>query len=370
MCRYVTVLNVVAVLLITAEVTVFSQDSETQEPPTDTLSRIESLENELDTLETQGRKRISSLEDELRRSEQARTELQQRLDVRLRELRVELSQQLYQNYVAAIVLMIGLFVEVIGATLLAGNSLTRVIKPVYKGRVQAIVTDLEMKSVNTDEIFSFYAYLGALLLAVGFVIQFAGTVLISGQPAPFAILAILVSLLTAGGLVFFLSGQSPQQPRLDKGIIVVKNFRRVVISPWVSFLLRKWLVQCDHCLKFIKVTEGEIWYLSEENSDEHPFLHAPMYFHFGHPECLRNIEAFSQILNPNPADRTMDNVEIKTESPCTFHNETAEQLFEFYEKSKRHWASVRNDDTDKRPSYGEVQLRDLLKKPSHVCRTK
>ena len=173
-----------------------------------------------------------------------------------RQIEANLAASTFRLRLASILLMIGLFIEIAGATLLAGNSLMGGIKKVYKASIEASIVDMEMKSVNTQEVADFYAYLGALLLALGFLFQFAST-LISLWLGTFVSASLgVVALLVPLAILYYLTGQTPGQSRAQKIRIITHNIRATLVSPPVSLLIGRWRLQCDECLRRIASDGG------------------------------------------------------------------------------------------------------------------
>jgi hypothetical protein len=284
-----------------------------------------------------------------------------RAEAEIRQIEANFTVSTSHIRAASILLMIGLFIEITGATLLAGNSLMGGIKRVYKASIEASIVDMEMESVNKKEVADFYAYLGALLLALGFLFQFASTLISLSLTTYLSILLGVVALFVPLAILYYLTGQTPGQSRAQKIRIVFHNMNRTLVSPVVSFLIGRWRIQCDGCLRYIPLDRGQIWFVNHEEAKDHPYLFMPMFFHFGHPACLEHIDRFSSVLNPaNDAVNHISPFRVDKVTPDDFMKHTYQRLHEFFQGWNRNQERVHHN--AKQKAYGDVEIDNLRRR--------
>lgn len=223
--------------------------------------------------------------------------------------------------------------------------------------------------MNAEELANFYAYVGALFLVLGFLFQLGSTIVAISFPIIDSILIAVIALLLPLAILYFLTGQTPGQTRWAKFKVVFGNIRRTFLSPIVSRLVGRWRIQCDECLKYIPLNEGQVWYVNHDNTKEYPYLHTPMFFHFGHASCLELIDRFSSILMPS--DDIVSRISpfrVDKVTPADFMKHTYPELHKFMQDWKRNWESVHHDGSAKQGAYGEVEMDDLRKRLYHAWR--
>jgi hypothetical protein len=228
---------------------------------------------------------------------------------------------------AAVILLLGLIIEIIGALFLAGPALIAKQVDIFSLRAGPPLTDLAMRDVHAEPRMHFLGSLGALCLLIGFVLQYVGTlVAISVGPALLATLVAIASGISVWTLVFLL-GQTWDQPRLEKLSKLATNTRRVLLPLW-------WTAdRCDHCGESFH-RDGVVWWLQEANTPPHQYLHAPYRWHAGHPQCLT---ASCWYLDPHGnLSRHLKQSDVRG-----FVAEEAPRVTAWWLASNKHWDAVR-----------------------------
>jgi len=83
-----------------------------------------------------------------------------------------LSTFLRTTALGAIILLIGILLEVLGATLIAASSLSEKIEPVRNARLQYTMGDIATGDKMKDNVMNFYGIIGSIILVFGFCLQF------------------------------------------------------------------------------------------------------------------------------------------------------------------------------------------------------
>lgn len=211
-----------------------------------------------------------------------------KVEVELSELRAQLLE--YKNRVlessqiskvGAAILLIGLSIEVIGATVLAGTHLVVEQKDVYTLSSTPPLRDMGITDVNSKPRIDFLGAVASLMLFLGFVLQFSGTVMVLSLPVAANFLLILLAIVPSSIVIYYLLGQSYEQSRREKIMVICGNVKR----NFISFSRNK----CFICSKPVReVSDAKVYWKQEKNSDSHPFLHTPRDMHFGHEKCLES----------------------------------------------------------------------------------
>mgnify|MGYP001211226141 CR=1 FL=1 len=264
----------------------------------------------------------------------------------------------------AIVLIIGILLEVIGATLLAGLSLSQKIEPVRNVRLEYTLGDLAIEDKMKNNVMNFYGIIGSILLVLGFCLQFSGTILVIGISFWMILSTILGALVVAFGLLFFLMGQTIDQTRKEKLKIIFLNLKRIIISPIHCKLLNRRKILCEICTKPVLLDEAQVWYKHEQNSENHPFLHRPYGFYLGHEKCLEKVHPTKEpgnglINKPHPIHK----FNIKQ-----FYNTKLPELKNWILRHREHWKKQRKGYSEP-PNESEISISHLDKKLSKKFKT-
>lgn len=182
-----------------------------------------------------------------------------------------------RSQIAAVVLLLGLLVEIVGALLLAGPSLIAEQHDVFTLRSTPGLKDLAMTDTVATPRMDFLGSLGAIFLFLGFVIQFIGTLIALGVSGGLVCTLVAVAVTPAGLLFRFLLGQTHGQSRAQKLATIARNLRRM--------LPRVGRARCELCFRRV-ASEDTVRWVQEPATEGHPFLHPPHRWHVGHAECL------------------------------------------------------------------------------------
>ena len=207
--------------------------------------------------------------------------LQRIVTVQERDLattRLEVSASSRRSWWGGALLLVGLFFEVLGATFLAGPHLVAKQEDVFTLTSRAPAKDLALHDIYQTPRGNFLGLLGAVMLLIGFGIQCAATTLVLDL-GPQHALATVVVLVIPGFLLATLIASNPEQSRRDKVRIAARNARRLL-----SAALGRTGV-CDYCSGSVG-QECVVWWIQEQNSEQHPYLHPPHELHMGHERCL------------------------------------------------------------------------------------
>jgi hypothetical protein len=191
--------------------------------------------------------------------------------------------------IGALILLLGLFIEVIGATLLAGADLSNKIELIRSVRLEYTLGDLAIEDKMKDNVMTFYGILGSILLVIGFCFQFTGTIIILGLPWFVLILFIAIAIIASFAVLTFLAGQNVNQPLSEKARIFFRNLKRVIIFPIRQRFVGRRTIVCEICQKSMLCSKAEVWYKQETQSEQYPYLYPPYGFYLGHADCLKEI---------------------------------------------------------------------------------
>jgi len=184
----------------------------------------------------------------------------------------------------AIIILIGMMIEIIGATFLASDAITKKCEPVRNLNPVEPSLDLSLENVALRPMLTFLTYLGAFLVFFGFTIQTAGTFLVLDLPWFWMLLIPLVMSGIAFWVSYFVAGRSLEQTPKERFLTVLDN---------ATFAFGKALLysfntnpKCDMCGEPVKKNEQFISFFFRQNSQSHPYLNAPSSLHVGHKKCL------------------------------------------------------------------------------------
>lgn len=300
--------------------------------PDDPELRLKSIESKLDII-------TNSIEVKFQKYAELNEELQttvtnlNEVNSTISKLSLNWTQASSKTRLGAVILLCGLFIEIIGATLLAGTHLISRQEDVFTLNATPPSLDLSMNDVNKEPRINFLGTLASVLLFIGFVFQFTGTVLILSLPTWMSILIVSLSIVPSLLIIYYLLGQSYNQTRTEKLNLVIKNIRRNLFP---AFGLK-----CDFCSNKINISTAQIWWIQESNSEAHPYLHVPCYLHIGHNECLEKSEEY-KIENNNTESHDMEIIKVSIKD---FISIKIPELKLWWEEYRQHWAEKRGKDT-------------------------
>ena len=188
----------------------------------------------------------------------------------------------------AFFLLFGILLEVLGATLLASFSLSFKIEPIRYNKVNYSVGDFGVADKMKDNLINFYGILGSLLITLGFLFQFIGTILVIGFTIWLLILFIFIALFLSIGLIIILSGNTIGQTKKQKFKIILMNLKKLLIIPLADKILYPKKIHCEICTKHLSFDIARLGYVNPKNTSETPYLNLPHSFYYGHSECLDN----------------------------------------------------------------------------------
>lgn len=196
------------------------------------------------------------------------------------------SASLRRSNWAALVLLISLVIEVVGALLLSGPALLAKQEEIFSLESTAPLVDLGTRDVNAEPRMNFLGSVGAFFLVAGFLGQFVGTLIGLGVSTFFGAGLLFAALVPTALLIHFLLGQSRDQSRREK-------IRLVFRSLWRIARPRAWTAKtCDHCGRDLNREEATVGWLKEPTTKGYEYLHPPYEWHLGHAKCLDEADFF------------------------------------------------------------------------------
>ncbi|WP_445358542.1 hypothetical protein [Microbulbifer sp. ANSA005] len=188
--------------------------------------------------------------------------------------------------IGAIILLSGLLIEIIGATVLAGTHLVTEQKEVNTLKSTPPSNDLSMIDVNSEPRIDFLGSIASFMLFSGFVLQFSGTILILSLPSWLVVIMVALAVIPGTLVICYLLGQSYNQSRTQKIRVILKNIKRNLIPSFGA--------KCEICSKSLKFHESYVFWSQEPNSEKHPYLYTPHNMHLGHQDCLASSGKYEQ----------------------------------------------------------------------------
>ena len=139
----------------------------------------------------------------------------------------------------SIILLIGLMLEILGASLLSGSNLAQPQEDVLTLKPTKPLVDLSTSDVNKEPRLIFLGTLGTFLLVLGFLLQFSGAVVSIDISTYFSVISIAFALCASVIVPFYLLGQTSEQTRIKKIRTLWMNVRRNFIQPLTSIRFSK-----------------------------------------------------------------------------------------------------------------------------------
>lgn len=323
-------------------------------------NKIKDMEVRLNLIETNYEKEQKELKNLLIKTEKNKNILEKKLLVTesklnkatdsLTKISLIWSKSSNASKLGAFILLCGLLIEIIGATVLTGNHLIAKQKDVFTLKSTPPSVDLSLNDVNTEPKINFLGSLASILLFLGFVLQFTGTILVFSLPTWLNVFMVLLSIIPAFLILYYLLGQSYNQSRVDKIKIVFRNFRRNFIPEFG--------LKCDFCTKKVNKENAKIWWLQEPNSENYPFLYQPHYMHIGHEECLSKNDTYK----PDPTRNIeLPEINIIKVSVQEFIDNRIPELRKWWIEYNNSWAEKRHLDTND-ITDAEYQFEELVKR--------
>ncbi len=257
--------------------------------------------------------------------------------IRIARMKKSQEQKFIISIIGAVLLIIGIFFELIGATLLASEYLANPIKEIFNPKNKITLKNLGVENTNLQNKIYFIATLGTVFLILGFLLQFIGTLFIITQEVHVIIIISCALLLIWLWLLYYISGLSTEQTRLQKIRIFSNNFYRWYISPLVRCFQGKKKGQCNVCLKFMSYDNGEVWWFQEPNIANYPLQHLPYNFNFGHAKCLENSAIYSIIKGKKLSP---DKLKLEKSNVSDFQNLKIKEIREMIETYKKKYPEM------------------------------
>ncbi len=329
---------------------------ETSEPQVDRVETNDSINTVLDELSAKlyglGAELEQAVEDQRDNDEQLMESID-RLSRSLEEFETTYISNIKNNRLGAFLLIAGLLIEVVGATLLAGPNIAAKQEPIFHARVFSPLTDLQMGDIHIAPLVAFWGAVGSVLLVLGFIFQFAGTVLVLALTTTQIMISIVIVVVCPLTIFLYLTGQTAQQTRRQKMGVVTKNLLRLMVSPFLDLVLGPKFIQCDHCLRYSHRSKIKIWYIKEDTTPEHEHLHAPHVFHKGHDICLRKIDDYRTLLEKN---RSMHTANYRV------HRRTVDEFTQKDYPQLKEWFAQNKSPQQYGPNYYETEMEKLRRK--------
>ncbi len=272
----------------------------------------------------------------------------------IKSINTEVVRNTLLSKIGAVILLLGLFMEVIGATLLAGKDLSGEIELIRSARLEYTLGDLAIADKMKDNVMTFYGMLGSLILVVGFCFSFTGTIIIIGLRWYIIIGLVLLAFISSFGVLYFLAGQNVNQSLAEKRKTFMRNLKRVLWYSVKRKLVGNKHVVCEVCQKKVLFAEAQVWYKQDYQSEEHPYLHPPYGFYLGHSTCLAEIypeneKGKSLVMRPHPVYKF---------SASDFRNKKLNTLYDWNEERLKDLQRKRGT-TKRIIDETEVSLRNL-----------
>lgn len=250
--------------------------------------------------------------------------------------------------IGAIVLLSGLLIEIIGATVLAGTHLVTEQKEVYTLKSTPPSNDLSMTDVNSEPRIDFLGSIASFMLFLGFVLQFTGTILVLSLPAWLAATMVTLAIIPGTLVIYYLLGQSYNQSRKKKIKVILKNIKRNLT---LSFRAK-----CEICSKSLKFDESYVFWSKEPNSEKHPYLHTPYNMLLGHKGCLESSGKYEQ---PKGRHQELEEIERHQKTVAEFLKRDVPAMKKWWSEYRKHWAERRN--SEESVSFSEYTFHQLLR---------
>ncbi len=240
----------------------------------------------------------------------------------------------------AIILLVGLLIEILGALLLGAPVLATKIEELSDFEIDPGL-DLAMHAPKKEAVLIFFSMIGNVLLFLGFTAQFVGTALVLSVDWSMQLTIVLFGLAVGFSMVLWLLGIDPEQSRTQKIAVVWKNIQRIFRLKINGLMLRG--RECESCLKKVDKDQSYVFWYDEGNTTSHPYLHSPSKFLVGHEECInkevtQNIEA-----QKNLQQRDKIKPHLHTMKGSDFISKRLDEYKNWFIGHYDHWLKIRED---------------------------
>lgn len=261
----------------------------------------------------------------------------------------------------AIILLIGLLIEILGALLLGAPVLATKIEELSDFEIDTNM-DMALHAPKKEAVLAFYSMIGHILLVLGFAAQFAGTAIV------LSVGWTKLAFIVLGGVIFSLIillrilGIDPTQTRKQKLTVVWKNILRVSKLKISAFMLRG--RECEVCLKKVRKGKDYIFWYDQGNSQSHPYLHSPSQFLVGHEECVDKKIAQKIEAQANFEQRAKIQPHLQKMKGSDFVSTRVTNYKQWFAGHYDHWLKIRADWP--KPSKQEVALDAAVAKIERI----
>lgn len=266
----------------------------------------------------------------------------------VKEISIAWAQSSNLAKIGAIVLLTGLLIEIIGATVLAGTHLVTEQKEVYTLKSTPPSKDLSMTDVNSEPRIDFLGSIASFMLFSGFVLQFSGTILVLSLPLWLTVMMVALAVIPGTLVIYYLLGQSYNQSRSQKIKIILKNIKRNLAPSFGA--------KCEICSKSLRFNEAYIFWSKEPSSEKYPYLYTPYNMHFGHRACL---EASGKYEQPKNRHLELSEIEQYQKTVAEFLTQDVPEMKRWWLEYRRHWAARRN--SEETVDFSEYTFLNILK---------
>lgn len=308
---------------------------------------------------------INSLKSEQSLQSENITQLQAKLselESANNELKKSFLLNIHHSQIGAILLLAGIFLEILGATLLASEALNKKFEPVYFINIKASLNDLALEDSQRSSLASLLSGIGSFLLIAGFNIQFIATLFIIGFSMKFIFLFGAVGICSSIGLLLYVSSQTPDQSLFSKICILLGNIIRIGPGYLFNILTLHRLIVCDYCLRPLRTNKASVLYIREKLTKNHPFLHTPYHFRIGHKYCFTpaNDNILSEINRRHRMDKNEHTI-IRICSTNQFTRKLYPVLIKFFSRHGAYWKDIRKEEGNPKPRIGEIEATRINK---------
>jgi hypothetical protein len=261
----------------------------------------------------------------------------------------------------AIILLVGLLIEILGALLLGAPVLATKIEELSDFELDPSL-DMVLHAPKKEAVLAFYSMIGNILLFLGFTAQFTGTALLLNVDWRVQ-LAIVLSVLAIVFLVLvWLLGIDPKQSRLPQLAFVCKNIMRVSKLKTSNILFRG--RQCQLCLKKVEKKNSYIFWYDQGNFPTHPFLHPPSQFLVGHEDCMSKKISQKIADQANFEQQTKIQPHLQKLKGSDFISIKLDEYKKWFADHYDHWLKIRSDWP--KPSKHEIEMDAAVEKIKRI----
>lgn len=267
---------------------------------------------------------------------------------------------------AAALILIGMLAEIVGGTMLAGVYLSADQRQFDTLQPTEPAGDLAVVDIHREPVLNFLGAVGGAFLVIGFLAQFAGVLVTSMLPLAVRVLGAIIALVLPAWLLWHFLGWSKAQSRRERLRVLAYNVKRHFFAPVLRRATGTVDLECEGCLRRVPADRLQIWWLREENTQKHPYLHEPYELHFGHERCLcsmRGYDVFFDVPGKYPA------LHLEKATAASFLSERVPAFRAWYVKYHEEWTN--RSGVPSRRSASEERLErvcSLLEPAVERCR--